>query len=501
MAATIYHLHPLVAGRLEEWPRHLARCRAMGFAHVGTAPLFAPGAAGDIFLTADHEALNPALGTSDADAAIAGLADACAAHELGLILDVVLDRVAADCALREREPGWFAADGAAPDPPDPRRRPPPRDAAEARFADPAAAAALGEWWARRLVRLARVGVGGFRCLHPDRVPAEVWRLVIAAVRAVAPSCLFIAWTPGVGRDALAGLASAGFDRVANSLAWWDGRASWLVEEAAALAGVAPALASPEPSFAERLAPRLDPRADLGAAYRRALTLAAALGSGMLVPMGFEYATRRGFDAARATPRDFERARQEAALDLTDAVRAANRLADRVGASFPDGELRTLTGPAAPATALLRADAPDMREARRALLVVVNPDLTRDTRAERLLPLPPQAGAAFGDPAALDGNRTGAGAPAGAGRGATGVLRAPARRGDAAGPDIARCRRGRSGGARRDRSPDAGGGRRRVRGQARRRRAGAGRSRHPDGWSRGTGGRAAVALRRRGRVAA
>jgi starch synthase (maltosyl-transferring) len=404
MAPSIYHLHPVVAGPLDEWPRHLAHGRAMGFDHVGTAPLFAPGASGDVFLSADHERLHPALAAGmDADTGIARLAEACASQELGLVLDVVLDRVAEDAVLREREPDWFYRQEPFPDPPDPRRRPPPRDATEARFADPAVAEALGGWWADRLARLARAGVAGFRCLHPDLVPPAVWRRVIAAVRAVAPGTLFLAWTPGVARQDLGRLAGLGFDRVASSLAWWDARASWFVEEVTALHAVAPALASPEPSFADRLAPRLDPRADLGAAYRRALTLAATLGSGLLMPMGFEYATRRGFDAARAGPQDFERARQEAALDLTDAVREANQLSGRVAAQWRDGELRALTGPEARATALLRADAPDVRQAARALVVVVNPDLTHDAPLDTaLVPPPPTAGAAFGRPRPIGG---------------------------------------------------------------------------------------------------
>ncbi len=223
------------------------------------------------------------------------------------------------------------------------------------------------------------------------------------MRETAPATLFIAWTPGIARTALGRLAGLGFDRVVSSLPWWDGRASWLVDEATALHAVAPALAATEPSFAERLAPRLDPRADLGAAYRRALKLAAALGSGMLVPMGFEYATRHAFDAARAIPRDFERARQEAALDLTGAVREANLLADRVAAQWANGELRALTGPDARASALLRADEPDMREAARALLVLVNPDLTHDAALDAsLATLPPEAGAPFGRPEAING---------------------------------------------------------------------------------------------------
>ncbi len=77
----IYHVHPLVAGPISEWPRHLARVRAMGFDHIGSAPLFAPGEAGDVFLTADPESLHPALGVAGpADDGIARLCEACAAQ-------------------------------------------------------------------------------------------------------------------------------------------------------------------------------------------------------------------------------------------------------------------------------------------------------------------------------------------------------------------------------------------------------------------------------------
>ncbi len=405
MAPKIYHLHPLVAGPLEEWPRHLARIRAMGFDHVGTAPLFAPGSGGDIFLAGDHEALNPALRPNGqaADPAIARLAGLCDQHGLALMFDVVLDRIAADAVLRTEQAGWFEAEQELPDPPDPRRPLRRHDTACARFADPGVADALGGWWVARLLRLADAGVRGFRCLHPHQVPSSVWRRVIGTVREKHPDTLFVAWTPGVPRDSLPRLAGVGFDRTASSLPWWDGRASWLVEEAAILHQIAPALGAPEPSFGERLAPRLDPRADLGTAYRRALKLAAALGAGIIVPMGFEYATRRSFDTARGNGADFERARQEAILDLSEPMREANALADRIAACWPDGELRALTGPEAMATALLRADASDVRDARQALVVLVNADLTRDAALEiPLSPLPPTAGAAFGRPSALNG---------------------------------------------------------------------------------------------------
>ena len=66
MAGTgFYYLHPLLAGPIEEWREHLDRIAAMGFGAVIIAPLFRPGASGDLFLTADYDRLDPRLGTGD----------------------------------------------------------------------------------------------------------------------------------------------------------------------------------------------------------------------------------------------------------------------------------------------------------------------------------------------------------------------------------------------------------------------------------------------------
>jgi starch synthase (maltosyl-transferring) len=306
----------------------------------------------------------------------------------------VVHQVAADAAIRQRSPDWFST-GFCGGPPDPRRTPARPDAAAARFAGTETADGLTEWWADRLVRLLRAGVSGFRALQPDHVPSAVWRRLIDRLRAEAPDALMLAWTPGTDRTAATRLRGAGFDLVAASLAWWDGRAPWLVEEIETLRDVAPAIGSPEPSFGDRLAGHLPAGADICNAYRHALQVTAATAAGLLLPMGFEYATRRPLDAARATPDDFRRIREESPCDLTEDVAEANDLLDRIAAQSVNGALRQLTPSSASATALLRYDSLDPRDASRAALVLINPDLTAAARLPlHLEPLPPQAGAAF-----------------------------------------------------------------------------------------------------------
>ena len=128
-----------------------------------------------------------------------------------------------------------------------------------------------------------------------------------------------------------------------------------MEEAARLAAIAPAIATLEAPFGPRLAARdpdpvLDPA--LAEAFaRRHLRLAAGIGAGMLVPMGFEYGSRRPLDPARDRPADWDWLRRMRPIDLSAAIRAANAaLATR---PMGPAELRPLSGPGAPVVALLR----------------------------------------------------------------------------------------------------------------------------------------------------
>jgi len=403
-ALKIYYVHPLLAGPLTKWEPHVERCRRMGFSHLATAPLFAPGGTGDIFLTADHEARHPALGTdAPPDEAIADLAQICARHELRLVVDIVVDRVANEGPLANSPRPWFRGARLPEDPaPDPRSAPAPANAVYGRFEEPAAAEELTAWWTERLVRLVRAGVAGFRCDAPHRLSAPAWRKIIDGVHKQADSACFLAWTPGLRWSQVAALTDSGFDGVFSSVAWWDGRASWFVTENEILRRIAPVIAAPEVPFDTRLAARLSPSDDLGRAYRHRLRLAAATGSGLMVPMGFEFAAARRMDTRRSRPEDLEEERVGRGVDLETDIRAANALTDRIAALGIDGEMRTLTSPASPATALLRADTNDVREAEDAVAILINPDLA-NARAPSIAsdPLPSTAGAPFGRPEPLD----------------------------------------------------------------------------------------------------
>jgi starch synthase (maltosyl-transferring) len=379
----IYHLHPLAAGPLDVWPDLFKRISAMGFSHVCLAPPFEPGDSGDIFIHATFDRLHPSLQfAGTAEQGLTQASEMAAQAGLELMLDVAPGQVAADSVLRQRQPDWFAplGSGQVADP----RRPPHRiDVAVPRFDQTALAEAVSDWWIEILTRLTRAGIAGFRCLTLDLVPGAFWRRVITTF----PDAVFLAWTPGVTN--LKNLAGIGFDLTCSSAGWWDGRASWFLDEQVALQAIAPAVATPEPSFLDRLAQRLPPDADVAASYRLALGIAASTGAGLFMPMGFEFATSRRFDPARATPADMQAAERDRPADLSEDIRAAIRVTAELP---PVHRLKPITSPASPVTALLRSDS----------VVVINPDIIRPAPLGFSVdPLPPAAGEAM----AVEGDTT------------------------------------------------------------------------------------------------
>ena len=395
-APRIYYFHPLIAGPLDAWTEHLCRIQQMGFDTVLAAPLFATGASGDLFLAADHENAHPAIATSGTvDQIVAAIAKTCAKHDLHLCLDVVLGRLAPDAKLAASAPNWFQAVIPSAQPVDPRGPLAEPDAACVRFDEPSIAPQLADWWIERLRRLTAAGVVGFGCRDPHLVPAQVWRQVTDAVRDHFSGCRFLAWTPGLSWTQIAELRASGFDGAFSSIAWWDGRAPWFVEEHELLRGIGAVIGSPEAPFGPRLARRLLNHDRRRTTYRHMLMRAAACGDGLLVPMGFEFAAESDMSRHAGSPDDLADPQAPCTLTLAADIKDANALAGRLAELGVKGAMRNLSAPGHQTSALIRSNAADIRQTRNAAVVVINPDLERAAAFRLpLAPLPPAAGAAL-----------------------------------------------------------------------------------------------------------
>ncbi|CDY74411.1 Alpha-amylase [Caballeronia glathei] len=386
-APRIYYIDPLLVGPLSRWPAQFEHAAALGFDHVLIGSPFVPGANGHRQAVADHHRLHPVFGhEGSASDGLRQLADAAKKHGLALLVDMVIDRVSADGGLYHENRHWFQPFESADARLDPRHAPREENVAHANFGDGEAAQHLTEWWSRELLLLADAGIGGFRFDAPHKVPAHVWRRLGAAVRERHPQTRWLAWTIGISRHDLHGLGDAGFDAVFSSSRWWDFKSSWLFDEHAALVRIAPPIAFPEEPFGTRLIGDLPDTSDTALverAYVRALDTAAALGTGMLVPMGFEYGVGLPMSYQYGVAAEYERAREQARFNLSAQVKRANALQRDTGALSSAGELRPLTGAGTPYAALMRANGTVLSHAGAAVLVAVNPDLATPVHVDAL----------------------------------------------------------------------------------------------------------------------
>ncbi|HZZ04432.1 maltotransferase domain-containing protein, partial [Paraburkholderia sp.] len=384
-APRIYFFHSLLVGPLDAWPAQFAHAAGLGFDHALIGGIFEPGRAGHGQVVGNHGRLHPVFETRQPAAeAIRTLAHAARTHGLTLLVDLVIDRMAADGALYAEHTGWFHSFESDEARLDPRHVHRADNVAYANFNDANSSAALVDWWTQQLLALADAGIGGFRFDSPHRVPAAVWRQLGDAVRARHPEVRFLAATPGLARSDLLGLEGAGFDSVFSSVRWWNFRASWMVEEHAALARIAAPIAFPEAPYGTRLAADLSDAHDAAVverAYRRALFASASTGTGWMMPMGFEYGITEPMSQTRGDASQFALACQAKRFDLSERISHANKLVRNTKTLHANGELRPLSGPGAPAAVLLRADTPDLRAAGEAVLIAINPELGAPVRLD------------------------------------------------------------------------------------------------------------------------
>ena len=328
----------------------------LGFNHLCVGPVFELGDAGDPYLVADHSRLIASLQFAGTPARLVrSLRQACEKSGLALFVDLVLDRVAVEgesaTSLRgayEVRPGVNMLD--------PRVD---RRTARSLFLRNDAVEQAADWWSERIAELVTAGAQGFRLLGLADLPPMALRRILERARR-RTACEFWGWTPGIPWSRHQELVDAGLSAVFASTSWWDGRASWYVEEVELLRRIAPVLGvGGEPFAAQAGTPVMT---------GRALMAAAATSQGLLVPRG-------------VAPGD-------------DIVKRAVALADALAGS-PLGALRAITSPAETVTVLLRSDAADPARAKRRSIIALNTDpFTDHALPVDLAILPPSAGAAL-----------------------------------------------------------------------------------------------------------
>ncbi len=331
----IYNLFPLLCGPIGGWHGFLPRIAAMGFDWVYVNPFHEPGFSGSLYAVKDYYRLNPLFrGEARQDDAVllAAFVTAAKSHGLAVMMDLVVNHTAKDSVLAEQHPEWFARepDGTirsphAIDPADKTKVTVWGDLGEIDYHPGRATDEIVAYWNGVVRHYLHLGFAGFRCDAAYKVPAEIWASLIAEARRTAPHALFCAETLGCQLDQVSSLANAGFDYLFNSVKWWDLAAPWALEQYEAFRHIAPSIGFPESHDTERLAKAMP--TDIGSPddarrfYLLRYALAACFGSGVLMPIGYEFGFRRRLDVVKTRPSDWE----EPWFDLSDDIAAINAI--------------------------------------------------------------------------------------------------------------------------------------------------------------------------------
>ncbi len=350
----IYYVNPLLLAGRDRWSEVFDHASMLGFEIVLSAPPFRKKAGSSLFSTDTYEYLDPALELKeDAKEVLSMLAQDAQASGIELMLDL---------AVSTHDAGTAAAFT----PLDPRRSPlsPTKSAALS------PTAVIDEWEAR-LAEFASCGVAGYRVLGLGSVPVDGWRRLMTSAKATRPGTRFFAYTPGTDFALRSALQDCGFDGAFSSLAWWDLRESWFLEEYRLQLPFGPQIAFPEVPFGKRLAHGTESREIRERKSRRALHLAAELGDGLLVPMGFEFGATLPLDPTYGHGKGLRVLKAEGAYDISADIRDLNSVPR---ASTRQMILRSET--TNQVTVIARADRPAWQDATHARLLAVNRDLRR-----------------------------------------------------------------------------------------------------------------------------
>jgi len=356
------YLETKISADHSAWDSLFCRCVAMGFDHI----------------LIEFPITNASTRSSPDVVAIANqlksLLQACAKHGLSLLLDLTLNPMAANHPLPLQYPHYFSfcwndENQAELAPlPDPRRRSTPSAWRFARLDCPEVTAFLQDYWQQQLKAFISVGVAGFRCLGLGHVPAAFWTSLISTCRKTQSKVHFLAWTCGTTPQQINALLGCGFDASFSSVPWWNFKSDWFTQEHARLMRLAPAIAFPECPEQDRQSPSL--QGNEPALQRqlrlRSLQFSAAVGQGLMIPMGFEYGHCTQPSAPLADDTDLEKLQVLSGWDLSPEITAANHWV----ATLPRARLRILSSPNTTPALLLRGE---FSSATGGVLILVNAD--------------------------------------------------------------------------------------------------------------------------------
>ncbi|MDB5098617.1 MAG: alpha amylase catalytic region [Cyanobacteria bacterium RYN_339] len=362
---------------MDRWPEHLPRIKQMGFDWIYLNPFHYSGYSGSLYAVKDYYEYHPVFVNANLPEPPAkqlqAFLDAAHAQGIKVMMDLVINHTAFDSVMVQQHPEWFVHgdDGQI-------KKPGCWDGetwiewGDLAQIDNASNGGLWMYWLTMMKHYMAMGIDGFRCDAAYHVPSELWRFLIPGAREAKPGVKFFAETLGCRPWELIEMADCGFDYVFNSVRWWDLGAPWFLEQQGRTIGAAPSVGFPESHDTPRLAEELGGNQQ---AVEQRYAFAALFGTGVMIPVGFEFGFRTKLDVVETYPDAWE----EPAFDLTGFIQQVNALKASAPIFNLDGPLFEVNTYSPTVKAYLKAT-PDARE--KALLIV---NLDREAEQELHIP--------------------------------------------------------------------------------------------------------------------
>jgi starch synthase (maltosyl-transferring) len=287
---SIFCFDPQLAGPVSQWDVHLDRAAALGFTH---ALCESPG-------------VSAASASSHSDL-LEEFVRLCATRRLKPLADLKIDGDSSSLSLHCSRNGALT----------------PRIVQSMglnQSSDPVLHEDLISIWRPIVDRLVASGLSGIRYRSSFPLSLRTWHSIVRD-RELPADWISIGWLFDLQRrEKISALAT--FDFIPSSTAWWDGSASWLVEEYNELRPHGRLLAFPHDPLIRKRSP-INPQERL-AEYSFRVATSAALADGWLMPMGYEYGVVNSDLRVYTAPKNFEQFVEGSPIELTQQIMEANQ---------------------------------------------------------------------------------------------------------------------------------------------------------------------------------
>ncbi|MCX7821737.1 MAG: alpha-amylase family glycosyl hydrolase [Brevinematales bacterium] len=334
----LYNLFPRLVGNFDEWKKHLARIKKMGFDWIYINPFHYPGFSGSLYAVKDYFRINPIFINEKSPLKpfeqLKDFIDTAHKYDLKLVMDLIINHTAKDHPFTSIHPEWYKKDNEgkikSPGAWDNGKWIEWGDLAEIDNLSNYEREKLWNYWYEVVEFYINLGFDGFRCDAAYAIPTELWKFLIEKTKTKKSDIIFLAESLGCPLESTISLAKNGFDYIFNSSKWWNYKDNWLIDQYNETRIFAPSISFPESHDTERLFKE----ADNEYVFKQRVIFTAFFSKGWMIPLGLEFGFKKRVNVVSSTPFDYE----DTKFDYSDFIKKIISLKTKNKILYEEGKI-------------------------------------------------------------------------------------------------------------------------------------------------------------------